>query len=83
MTDNLNADVGTLSLHGANPDNGVVLTGGFNVPSLLGLGRTAPYLHDGSQTLEDRVLGVDSSHGAAASLSADERKDLLSYLQSL
>ncbi len=84
LTNNTNSDVGTLRLGGANPDNGVVARTGFNVPSLLGVGRTAPYLHDGSQlTLSARVLGNDNRHGDTSLLSTDEKNDLLSYLKSL
>jgi cytochrome c peroxidase len=62
------------------PDGG---TCGFNVPSLLGVGRTAPYLHGGqASTLRD-VLDLADRHGAASSLSADEREDLVAYLESL
>ena len=57
----------------------------FNVPSLLGIARTAPYLHDGSQlTLEERVFSnVGDRHGVTSTLSVDERSDLISYLKSL
>jgi hypothetical protein len=85
LTNNENKDVGTLRLSGANPDNGKVVSGGFNVPSLLGIGRTAPYLHDGSQlTLDERVFSnVGDRHGITSTLSADERADLITYLKSL
>ena len=85
MTDNTNRDVGTLRLTGANPDNGDVARAGFNVPSLLGIGRTSPYLHDGSQlTLEERVFSnVGDKHGTTSILSVEERADLITYLKSL
>ncbi|MGV3620059.1 MAG: hypothetical protein ACO1OB_04540 [Archangium sp.] len=84
MTNNTNADVGTLRLNGTNPDNGVVTRQGFNVPSLLGIGRTAPYLHDGSSlTLEARVTNGDSMHGDTRSLDAEEKSALVAYLKSL
>lgn len=85
LTNNTNQDVGTLHLTGANPDNGTVVRGGFNVPSLLGIGRTAPYLHDGSQlTLEERVFSnVGDKHGVTSTLSTEERADLVVYLKSL
>ena len=84
LTDNSNADVGTLRLSGANPDNGVVMSKGFNVPSLLGIGRTAPYLHDGSSlTLEARVTNGDSLHGNTRVLNAEEKTALVAYLKSL
>ncbi len=85
LTNNTNQDVGTLRRTGLNPDNGPVLTDGFNVPSLLGIGRSAPYLHDGSQlTLEERVFSnVGDRHGVTSTLSVEERADLISYLKSL
>ena len=84
LTNNTNADVGTLRMNGSNPDNGPVLTVGFNVPSLLGIGRTAPYLHDGSSlTLDARVTSGNSAHGTTQLLNADEKADLVAYLKSL
>lgn len=85
LTNNQNADVGTLDLSGANPDNGIVEQNGFNVPSLLGIGRTAPYLHDGAQgTLEDRIFdNPGDRHGVTSVLDAQEKSDLVLYLKSL
>ena len=85
LTNNGSADVGTLRNTGANPDNGAVVRLGFNVPSLLGIGRTAPYLHDGSQlTLQERVFSnVNDKHGTTSILSVEERADLITYLKSL
>ncbi len=85
LTNNANADVGTLHFQGANPDNGFVSSNGFNVPSLLGLGRTAPYLHDGSQrSLAERVLSnVGDRHGNTSVLSQAEKTDLIAYLKAL
>jgi len=85
MTDNTNHDVGTLRLTGSNPDKDLVTRTGFNVPSLLGIGRTAPYLHDGSQlTLEERVFSnVGDKHGTTSILNVEERNDLITYLKSL
>ncbi len=85
LTNNTNADVGTAKLNVTNPDNGLVTRNGFNVPSLLGVGRTAPYLHDGSQlTLAERVLSnVGDKHGTTSLLSSQEKDDLIVYLKSL
>jgi len=84
MTNNENKDVGTLNLRGLNPDNGLVAQNGFNVPSLLGLGRTAPYLHDGTAlTLDARVTGSSDVHGNLGALSGDQKADLVAYLKSL
>ncbi len=58
---------------------------GFNSPSLLGVGYTAPYLHNGAaQTLED-VLPLHQIGGTALSdlLSADEQADLLAFLRTI
>ncbi|MDP2273072.1 MAG: c-type cytochrome [Archangium sp.] len=87
FTNNTNQDVGTLRVGRGvtNPDNGVVMANGFNVPSLLGIGRSAPYLHDGSQlTLEERVISnVGDRHGVTSTLSLEEKNDLVAYLKSL
>jgi YVTN family beta-propeller protein len=85
FTNNQNADVGTLNTAGANADNGPVVTRGFNVPSLLGVGRTAPYLHDGSQgTLEDRIFNNPGDrHGVTSALTDQEKSDLVLFLKSL
>ena len=86
LTDNQNADVGSLSLLGTNRDNGLVVTNGFNVPSLLGLGRSAPYLHDGSApSLEARVYAANpgDKHGLTSTLTQGEKDDLVTYLKSL
>jgi len=82
LTNNANADVGTVRTNTVNPDK---VTTGFNVPSLLGIGRTAPYLHDGSQlTLDERVFSnVGDRHGVTSTLSVEERTDLITYLKSL
>ncbi len=59
-----------------------------NTPSLLGLGRTAPYLHDGSiLTVSARVNQAATTaagvHGDASQLSPPELTDLESYLLAL
>jgi YVTN family beta-propeller protein len=85
LTDNTSAKVGTVRNDGINGDNGMVLSKGFNVPSLLGLGRSAPYLHDGSErTLEARVYNNSGDkHGTTSTLSDAEKADLVAYLKSL
>lgn len=88
LTDNSNRDVGTLNTRSPVPaqrDNGPVVMNGFNVPSLKGIGRSAPYLHDGSEpTLEVRVFGNrDDKHGVTSALSEAEKQDLVVYLKSL
>jgi len=84
LTNNTNADVGNLRLNGTNPDNCPDVRTGFNVPSLPGIGRPAPDLHDGSQlTLAARVFGADTRHGNTTGLNETEKSDLLAYLKSL
>ena len=61
-------------------------TGGkYDVPSLLGLGRSAPYLHDGSApTLEARFAQASGDrHGNVSQLSHEELSDLVAYLETL
>jgi mono/diheme cytochrome c family protein len=58
----------------------------FKVPSLLGLGMRAPYLHDGSAlTLADRfkVQGGGDKHGHTSQLTSAQVSDLVTYLSSL
>ncbi len=87
FTDNTFADVGTYVKTGAVQDNLNLLPhGGLNTPSLLGVSRTSPYLHDGSaQTLKARILTGQAAdlHGKTSRLSDAEVDDLVSYLKSL
>jgi YVTN family beta-propeller protein len=84
FTDNTFHDVGTLVFFGTNPDLG--LPNGLNVPSLLGVSRTAPLLHDGSAvSLRERVLASrhNDLHGKMTLLNDGEVDDLVEYLKSL
>jgi len=86
LTNERMADVGTLVNSGAVVDDLNRLNQGLNTPSLLGLGRSAPYLHDGSvATLKERILRGKQSdqHGATAQLTSAEVDDLVEYLQAL
>jgi YVTN family beta-propeller protein len=59
---------------------------GFNSPSLLGLGTSAPYFHDGSaQTLEEVAARhlLDGGKTIAQQLSAQELQSLLTFLRSI
>jgi hypothetical protein len=72
FTDNTRVDVGT--------------GGSFKVPSLIGVGSRAPYLHDGcATTLRDRFgpCGGGQRHGGTDSLSEAELSDLMAFLESL
>jgi len=58
----------------------------YDVPSLRGVGRTAPYLHDGrAGTLEDifEVHNPQKRHGQAHELTRPELCDLVMFLKSL
>jgi cytochrome c peroxidase len=86
FTNNQFANVGTLNLSGPVPDQPATLPNGLNVPSLLNVGRSAPYLHDGSAaSLQDRLLRDQAAnqHGLTGGLSASDVDDLVSYLQTL
>jgi mono/diheme cytochrome c family protein len=73
LTSNLTVDVGT-----GRP---------LQVPSLLGLGARAPYLHTGcAPTLAARFsaeCGGGDRHGVTSSLSSQQVSDLQAYLESL
>ncbi|HTN90702.1 MAG TPA: c-type cytochrome, partial [Sorangium sp.] len=56
----------------------------FDTPSLRFVGRSAPYYHDGRYaTLLALVEGVDGTMGHTAHLSAEDRRALVAYLDSL
>ncbi len=60
-------------------------TEALNTPSLIGLARTAPYLHDGSApTLMARVsVDEGGKHGTTAALTQAQLSDLVEFLQTL
>lgn len=71
-TNNTRADVGTKRF--------------LKVPSLVGVGARAPFLHDGcATTLRDRFgpCGGGDLHGRTSHLSEAELADLIAYLESL
>ncbi|XXX76698.1 cytochrome C peroxidase [Sorangium sp. So ce134] len=56
----------------------------FDTPSLRFVGRSAPYYHDGRYpTLLALLQGADGSMGHTAHLSAEDRRALVAYLESL
>jgi DNA-binding beta-propeller fold protein YncE len=58
----------------------------FDTPSLLGVARTAPYLHDGRAATLEEIFSKHNPlqrHGAAHKLMPVEMSDLLTYLRSL
>lgn len=69
-------DVGTYS-----SQTGVVGEKGFDVPTLLGLHATTPYLHDGSARILEEVL-ANEQHTRVA-LSEVERISLAVFLRSI
>ena len=89
LTDSVFVDPGVPLLHdvgtigpGSGKRLGLPLTG-LDTPTLHGLWRTAPYLHDGSAADLEAVLTVKNAedlHGTTSQLSTDERADLVAYL---
>ncbi|GAB4195276.1 MAG: hypothetical protein OHK0013_01310 [Sandaracinaceae bacterium] len=77
-------DVGTI-----RPSSGQRLGGalsGLDTPTLRGLWRTAPYLHDGSALTLREVLttrNVDDRHGSTSTLTSADLDDLEAYLLTL
>jgi hypothetical protein len=56
----------------------------FKTPSLLFVGGTAPYYHDGAATsLEELILENGKAMGDTARLSADDRAALAAYLRTI
>lgn len=85
------AEAGCATCHGGpaltnNATMDVGTGGAFQVPSLVGIGYRAPFIHTGcAETLEDRfdpACGGDA-HGAVEGLAETEVADLVAYLQSL
>ena len=77
-------DVGTLG-PGSGGRLGAVLSG-IDTPTLRGLWRTAPYLHDGSAATLRDVLTTQNAgdrHGTTSALSAADLDDLELYLSTL
>jgi hypothetical protein len=74
-------DVGTLK-PGSGQRLGAPLTG-LDTPSLHGLWRTPPYLHDGSAVDLEAVSTAANPmdlHGVTSMLGPDERAELVAYL---
>ncbi|MBL8953127.1 MAG: c-type cytochrome [Myxococcaceae bacterium] len=89
LTDNSFVNVGTyVTGKTVNDDVRRFMHGGLNTPSLLGVARTGPYLHDGSaMTLKERITKDRASgnglHGNVQALSETEVDDLVEYLKAL
>lgn len=54
----------------------------FNPPSLRGVGQRAPYFHDNRAATLESVL-QEHRHPRGSSLSAEERRDLIAFLNSI
>ncbi len=82
-TDNKNHDVGTLRITDRHPTLGQLKD--LNTPSLLGVARTAPYLHDGSaKTLRERIThNAGDRHGKTSHLSPAQVDDLVEFVKTL
>lgn len=79
MVDAVLRDVGTLNPLDVRGETG------FDAPSLLGVGLTAPYLHDGSMPTLEALLasGHPDPHGAGNGLSDAEIVMVSSFLRSI
>lgn len=55
----------------------------FKVPSLRNITKTGPYLHDGSVADLDKVVQLMGWHQLGIEIPADDRKAIISFLQSL
>jgi len=84
-------EVGCASCHSGekftnNASVSVGTEGIFQVPSLIGLAWRAPYMHQGcAATLADRFgsCGGGDAHGKTSQLTAEQRADLIAYLETL
>jgi hypothetical protein len=87
----MSQDLGCITCHtGPLYTNNMLVnvgTGGsFKVPSLLGVGARAPYMHDGcAATLRDRFgyCGGGDLHGKTSTLTEAQLSDLTAFLESL
>ncbi len=85
-------DVGTLPPVLASGKPGYMIEGqelddsraGFDVPSLLNVSRSAPYMHDARyNTLDDRLNDGNIAHGNPTRFSHQDLQDLKAYLLTL
>ncbi len=80
-TDNKMHDVGT----GRN-DRTELMGTSYDTPTLLGIYRTAPYLHDGSAETLEQVLttaNLKDEHGKTSHLNKQQIADLVEFLKAL
>jgi hypothetical protein len=81
-------NLGLLAMSALFPKQAAALPGTemLDVPSLLSIGQTAPYLNDGRAPTLAAVIreqNTDNLHGDVRSLSSTEQRDLLAFLGSL
>lgn len=80
---------GTAPLHNVGTgtaDKSEKMQPAYDTPTLLGLYRTAPYLHHGMAATLEEVLttqNTDDQHGKTSHLSAEQIADLVEFLKSL
>jgi len=80
-TDNRLHDVGT-----GREDKTELMGTKYDTPTLLGIYRTAPYLHDGTAATLEEVLTTTNRqdlHGKTSHLQPDEISDLVEFLKAL
>ena len=73
-------------LHDLGTGTGMDANKPFTVPTLKEVWRTAPYLHDGRAATIMEVItkfNQKDSHGSTSSLTEQEKRDLVEYVQSL
>lgn len=82
LTDAKSWDVGTSTAMDKQFNGGKPVL--FDTPSLLGVGSSAPYLHDGSATTLWEVVDHSKNQmGGTAQLNASQTEALVAYLQTL
>ena len=77
----LSHDIGTLKESSGARLNEPLL--GIDTPTLRDIWKTAPYFHDGSAATLNELLVINQNdrHGFTGSLTADQRRQLVAYLQ--
>ena len=69
-----------------NDDDTELMSPAYDTPTLLGLYRSAPYLHHGkAATLHDvlTTMNPEDRHGSTSQLSTQQVNDLVEFLKSL
>ena len=83
-TDYTNRSVAALALAGGPPGFVAEKNAAYKTPSLLFIGGTAPYFHDGRYaTLEELVEKNGAQMGKTSHLDAEQKKALVAFLKTL